>query len=70
MDIANVWRIAAPEQRQRVQNLLFDGGLDYSRDEGFLNRTNSSLFSMLEAMSADNGMMVGPEGFEPPTKGL
>ena len=30
VDIANGWRIAEPEQRERVQNLLFDCGLDYS----------------------------------------
>jgi hypothetical protein len=69
-DIASTWRIAAPEQQQRVQNLLFDGGLNYSLTSGILNRSNSSLFSMLEAMKPHNGQLVGPEGFEPPTKGL
>jgi hypothetical protein len=34
MDIANAWRIADPEQRQWVQNLLFEGGLDYSPSVG------------------------------------
>jgi site-specific DNA recombinase len=70
MDIASAWRIAGPEQRQRVQNLLFEGGLDYSPKLGILNRSNSSLFSLLEAMNSVNGLLVGPEGFEPPTKGL
>jgi hypothetical protein len=70
MDIANAWRIAGPEQRQRVQNLLFDGGLDYSPDLGILNRSKSSLFSVLETMNSENGLLVSPEGFEPPTKGL
>jgi site-specific DNA recombinase len=70
MDIANAWRIAKPEQRHRVQNLLFEGGLDYSPNLGILNRSNSSLFSVLEAMNSENGLLVGPEGFEPPTKGL
>ena len=70
VDIANAWRIAEPEQRQRVQNLLFDGGLDYSPELGILNRSNSSLYSVLEAMNSENGLLVGPEGFEPPTKGL
>jgi hypothetical protein len=70
MDIANAWRIAGPEQRQRVQNLLFEGGLDYSPNVGILNRSNSSLFSVLEAMNSQNGLLVGPEGFEPPAKGL
>jgi hypothetical protein len=66
MDIANAWRIAKPEQRHRVQNLLFEGGLDYSPNLGILNRSNSSLFSVLEAMNSENGLLVGPEGFEPP----
>jgi site-specific DNA recombinase len=70
MDIANAWRIAGPEQRQRVQNLLFEGGLDYSPNVGILNRSNSSLFSVLEAVNSENGLLVGPEGFEPPAKGL
>jgi site-specific DNA recombinase len=70
MDIANAWRIAEPEQRHRVQNLLFEGGLDYSPKVGILNRSNSSLFSVLEAMNSESGLLVGPEGFEPPAKGL
>ena len=70
VDLANVWRIAGPEQQQRVQNLLFERGLDYSPNVGILNRSNSSLFSVLEAMNSQNGLLVGPEGFEPPAKGL
>ena len=70
MDIANAWRIAGPDQKQRVQNLLFEGGLDYSPNVGILNRSNSSLFSVLEAMNSESGLLVGPEGFEPPAKGL
>jgi hypothetical protein len=70
VDIANAWRIAEPEQRQRVQNLLFESGLDYSPSLGILNRSNSSLFSVLEAMNSQSGLLVGPEGFEPPAKGL
>jgi hypothetical protein len=69
-DIAHVWKIASPEQKQKVQNLPFEDGLDYSHEKGILNRSNSSLFSTLEAMNAKNGLLVGPEGFEPPTKGL
>jgi hypothetical protein len=51
LDIARAWQIAEPEQRQRVQNLLFDDGLHYSPASGILSRSNSSLFSMLEAMT-------------------
>jgi hypothetical protein len=45
INIANLWMIASPEQRRRLQNLLFEGGLEYSRDLGFLSLPNSLLFS-------------------------
>jgi site-specific DNA recombinase len=65
MDIGNAWRIAGPEQRQRVQNLLFEGGLDYSPGAGILNRSNCSLFCSIEAISAQKSSVVGPPGLEP-----
>lgn len=36
LDIAQAWKIAEPEQRQRVQNLLFESGLHYSPESGIL----------------------------------
>jgi site-specific DNA recombinase len=65
MDIAGAWELAAPEQRVRVQNLLFDGGLAYSPEFGILNRSKSSLFSVLEALSDPEAKLVSPTGFEP-----
>ncbi len=65
MDIARAWEIAEPEQRQRVQNLLFEGGLHYSQEAGFLNRSKPSLFSALEAMTDEKGLLASPTGFEP-----
>jgi site-specific DNA recombinase len=65
VDLANVWQIASPDQRQRVQNLLFEGGLHYSSDAGILNRSNASLFSTLEAMTNEKVLLVSPMGFEP-----
>jgi site-specific DNA recombinase len=64
-DIAGAWEIAAPEQRQRVQNLLFQDGLLYSPEQGILNHSNSSLYSMLEATRSKKGLLVSPMGFEP-----
>jgi site-specific DNA recombinase len=64
-DVAEAWEIAAPEQRQRVQNLLFQDGLLYSPEQGILNRSNSSLFSMLEATKSKKVLLVSPMGFEP-----
>ena len=51
VDMAEVWQLATPEQRHRVQNFLFEGGLFYSEKNGILNRSNSSLFSTLEQIS-------------------
>ena len=36
LDIAGTWQMASPENRQRVQNLLFEGGLHYSKESGIL----------------------------------
>ena len=65
VDLANTWQMAAPDQRQRVQNLLFEGGLHYSQNSGILNRSKSSLFTMLETMTDEKGLLVSPMGFEP-----
>ena len=48
VDMSRVWEIASPEQRQRVQNLLFRDGLDYLMRAGFLNRSKSCLFNAIE----------------------
>jgi hypothetical protein len=34
MDLSKAWELAGPEQRQPVQSLLFDGGLEYSPSSG------------------------------------
>ena len=64
-DLAHVWRIASPEQRERVQNLLFEDGLDYCYESGFLNRSKSSLFSVLESVEFQNTTLVEAAGVEP-----
>jgi hypothetical protein len=65
MDVGGAWRIAAPENRVRVQNLLFEEGLDYSPELGILNRSNTSLFSMLEVIKDESSLLASPTGFEP-----
>ncbi len=70
MDMAAVWSMAGPEERHRVQKLLFEDGLAYSPKEGILNRSNSSLFSVLQTMNSESGWLVGPPGLEPGTSGL
>jgi hypothetical protein len=69
-DMANVWTIASPEQRERVQNLLFEGGLDYSPEQGFLNRSKSSLFHVLEAVNIQETNLVDLIGIEPMTSSM
>jgi site-specific DNA recombinase len=64
-DMAHVWRIASPEQRERVQNLLFQDGLDYSPKTGFLNRSESSLFNALETVDFNKVSLVEAVGVEP-----
>ena len=65
MNVARAWEIASPEQRQRVQNLLFGEGLHYSPESGFLNRSKPSLFSTLEGMTDEKRLVASPTGFEP-----
>jgi hypothetical protein len=69
-DMANVWHIASHEQRERVQNLLFEGGLDYSPEKGFLNRSKSSLFYALETIDIQKANLVDAVGIEPTTSRL
>ena len=65
VDIGAAWQNASPEQRQRVQTLLFSDGLLYSKEAGFLNTSKPSLFTMLEQMNTENGLLASPTGFEP-----
>jgi hypothetical protein len=64
-DMAHVWRIASPEQRERVQNLLFQDGLDYSPKSSFLNRSKSSLFNALKTIDLQKETLVEAAGVEP-----
>ncbi len=70
MDMAHVWRIASPEQRERVQNLLFEGGLEYSSKSGFLNRSESSLFNALGTIDFRKDDLVDLIGIEPMTSSM
>ena len=69
-DLASLWTVAEPEQKVRVQNLLFDGGLVYVPEAGILNRSKSSLYSVLDHISTGDEWLVGPPGLEPGTNGL
>ena len=56
------WRIAKPERRERVQNPLFEGGLDCSPKSGFLNRCKSSIFNEIKTVDLRKKIMVEAAG--------
>jgi len=64
IDLAHIWTIAKPGQRQRVQNLLFEGGLEYSPESGLLNQSKSSLFYSLRSINIQNPNLVELSGIE------
>jgi hypothetical protein len=70
MDIAHLWQIANPEQQVRVQNLLFEGGLKYSPESGFLNHSTSSIFNALETVDFEETNLVDLIGIEPMTSSM
>jgi hypothetical protein len=45
VDMAAAWQMATPDQKQRVQTFLFEGGLSYSAKSKSLNPSNA--FSVL-----------------------
>jgi site-specific DNA recombinase len=47
VDVATAWQRADIEQRQRVQNFLFQGGIAYDQNRRFLNTTKPPLFQQL-----------------------
>ena len=66
VDIATAWKRADLDQKQRVQNVLFPGGLKYHPEKGILNSDNDCLFSQLEAFVGGKMCLVRPERFELP----
>ena len=67
VNIGQAWAKANVDQKQRVQNVLFPGGLKYHAQKGILNPDNDCLFSQLEAFLGGKMNMVRPERFELPT---
>jgi hypothetical protein len=63
--MVQVWRIANPEQRERVQNLLFDGGLGYSQKSGLFNPSKSSIFNAMESVGFEKVSLAEAAGVEP-----
>ncbi len=65
VDFGKAWMIAGPEERARVQNLLFEDGLIYSQKNAFLNPSNSSIFNTLGHISSQKSCVVEAAGVEP-----
>ena len=51
--------------RFREPALGYDDGLPYLPRSGILSRSNSSLFSPLQGMKDQEGVLASPTGFEP-----
>ncbi len=64
VDIGAAWEKANIDQKQRVQNILFSGGLKYHPENGILNPDNECLFNQLENFLGGNMCVVRPTRFE------
>ena len=62
VDIAAAWQRADVEQRIRVQNFLFQGGIAYHENEKFLNTANPTLFQQLKGLAHCERMVGVPDG--------
>ena len=67
VDIAGAWQAADIDQKQRVQQALFENGLNYHPQNGMLNTDKDCLFATLEGVVASELSLARPERFELPT---
>src|SRR5579863_2064300 len=65
-DIEGAWRMATPEQRVSVRNLLFQEGLTYKPDSGISNTSNPSLYNVLMVIAGQQGEIGCPPGIRTP----
>jgi site-specific DNA recombinase len=64
-----LWQQSDLAGKVRLQRAIFPNGVVWS-SEGFGTPVTHSIFSLLAAAESEESVLVGPEGFEPPTKGL
>lgn len=64
-----LWQQSDLAGKIRLQQAIFPRGVIWS-SEGFGTPETHSIFSLLQAYETEEPVLVGPEGFEPPTKGL
>jgi site-specific DNA recombinase len=65
LDIGEAWWHAGAEQKQRVQNFLFQGDLRYSQELRKFEHPNPCLFNTMEEMGHKDWWLASPTGFEP-----
>ncbi len=61
---ARLWLESSLDQRQRLQNTFFPGGLTFDGDE-FGTTSSSSFFSLLKGCCEEESQLASPTGFEP-----
>jgi hypothetical protein len=62
MDIAGAWQQSAADQKLRVQNLLFQGGLHYSQENRDFRHPKPCLFNVMHEMTGNNWWFGVPDG--------
>lgn len=62
VDIAAAWQRAEIEERLRVQNFLFQGGIEYEKTQKFLNTANPTLFQQLRQLAHCEKVVGVPDG--------
>ena len=66
LDVAGAWRGAKPDQRIRLQNLLFQNGLPYSEQFSDFGDIKPSLFSVMQEIAGViDGKKAGVQTFPP-----
>jgi outer membrane PBP1 activator LpoA protein len=62
VDVADAWQRANVEQRLRVQNFLFQGGIAYHQNQKFLNTAKPTLFQQLRGLAHPERTVGVPDG--------
>jgi hypothetical protein len=69
LNTSTIWQTSDLQGKQKLQRRLFPNGLVFEKS-GFGTPITHSIYTLLASDSVDEMVLVGPEGFEPPAKGL
>ncbi len=64
LDPANFWIQCSPEQKQRLQQVLFPAGVEFA-DRVYRTSETPLMFSLLQPDEAKEEVLVAPPGIEP-----